>query len=115
MFIDYDNEHKCNIDENIIGFGPCNISSGIVYVKDGNHDVIIKYNNKDIEEYKKDISDKILKNIENLKKENYIKIIGYIETELSSISCVYLPIKKSILVVFYIKRTDSCKYKIIQI
>ena len=114
MFIDYENEHKCNSEENSISFEPCNSSSGIIFIKDFENDIIVKYNNKDVPKYQNEIPDKITKNIEKLKIENYIKIIGYIETDVSSISCVYLPIKQSVLIVFYIKKTDSCKYKVVK-
>ena len=115
MFVEYENEHKCDSEQNSISFEPGHSSSGIIFIKDNEYDFIVKYNNKDVVEYRKEISDKIIKEIKKLKIENYIKIIGYIETDISTITCIYLPVKQCILIVFYIKNTDSCKYKVIKL
>ena len=111
MFKNYESEYKCNSDENYISYEPCIESTGLITIKDSHEKLIIKYNNQDIKKSIKKPSTELKNAVSKLTIENYIKVLGYINSEDVSISCVYLPYRKKILVIFYIKKKDTCMYK----
>lgn len=114
MFKDYDCEYKSNSEENYISYEPCIESSGLINIKDSKEKLIIKYNNKDVKKSIKKPSTELKNAVSKLNVENFIKVLGYINSDSISITSVNLPYRKKILIIFYIKKKDTCMYKSIK-